>query len=292
MSRDDHIEMTAPPPEEVLQDATSLARFQESLDLAEGARLVRQMRANAHRVDGGVGISQTMLAERIGVTQARISQIERTAGRDGPSFVLLKRIARACNLVWPATLLESETDGVGRSEHARKSDVGVHSEERPLWRPTEAVPDEAEHHLESQPVSRTPGGTLRGVVKWFDGRTGKGALRLTGISGDVMLDPVALSRSGIKHLYKDQEVEATVQEKSGRVNLLSLSLPVRSAESSFDIMAGDIMAGEITGTLRRSSREVQLELKRGGIRQSAPSPEVKQGPGGGGRIKANRRSIP
>jgi cold shock CspA family protein len=156
-----------------------------------------------------------------------------------------------------------------------------------LLRRADALANEAEHHVESQPVFRTPGGTLRGVVKWFDGRAGKGALRLTGISGDVLLDPAALSRSGIKRLYKDQEVEATVQETGGRVRLLSLSLPTRNAEPTLNMMAG-----EITGTLRRQPRQVQVEVKRDGIRQSAARAEAEQVLGGVGRIKVTRRLTP
>ncbi len=156
-----------------------------------------------------------------------------------------------------------------------------------LLRRADAMANDAEHHVESQPTFRTPGGPLRGVVKWFDGRAGKGALRLTGISGDVLLDPVVLSQSGIKRLYKDQEVEATVQETGGRVRLLSLSLPTRNGEPTLNMMAG-----EITGTLRRQPRQVQVEIKRDGIRQSAARAEAEQVLGGVGRIKVTRRLTP
>jgi cold shock CspA family protein len=156
-----------------------------------------------------------------------------------------------------------------------------------LLRRADALASEAQHHTESAPVPRAPEGTVRGVVKWFDGRAGKGALRLTGISGDVMLDPAALARSGIKRLYKDQEVEATVEEAGGRVRLLSLSLPTRSnAEPTLNL------AGEITGTLRRQPRAIQVQIKRDGIRQSAARAEAEQVLGGVGRIKASRRLTP
>jgi cold shock CspA family protein len=147
-----------------------------------------------------------------------------------------------------------------------------------LLRRSDALSFEAEHHAESQPVFRAPDGPLRGVVKWFDGRAGKGALRLTGVSGDVLLDPTVLTNSGIKRLYKDQEVEATVEETGGRIRLLSLSLPTRNGEPALNVMAG-----EITGTVRRQPRSVQVEVKRDGIRQSAARAEAEQVLGGGGR---------
>jgi cold shock CspA family protein len=156
-----------------------------------------------------------------------------------------------------------------------------------LLRRAEALANETEHHGDSAPTFRTPGGTLRGVVKWFDGRAGKGALRLVGISGDVPLDPIVLTESGIKRLYKDQEVEATVQDAGGRVRLLSLSLPTRQAEPTLNRTAG-----EITGTVRRQLRSVQVEIKRDGIRRSAARAEAEQVLGGVGRIKVSRRLTP
>jgi cold shock CspA family protein len=156
-----------------------------------------------------------------------------------------------------------------------------------LLRRSDAQAFDVEHHGESQPVFRAPDGPLRGVVKWFDGRAGKGALRLAGVSGDVLLDPTVLTNSGIKRLYKDQEIEATVEETGGRIRLLSLSLPTRNGEPTLNIMAG-----EITGTVRRQPRSVQVEIKRDGIRQSAARAEAEQVLGGVGRVKPNRRLTP
>lgn len=156
-----------------------------------------------------------------------------------------------------------------------------------LLRRADALANEPEASPEGQSILRATNGAVRGVVKWFDGRAGKGALRLTGISGDVMLDPTVLERSGIKRLYKDQEVEATVQETGGRVRLLTLTLPARAGEPALNIMPG-----EITGTLRRQPRSIQVEIKRDGIRQSAARAEAEQVLGGVGRIKANRRLTP
>jgi cold shock CspA family protein len=160
---------------------------------------------------------------------------------------------------------------------------------RLLRRADAQASNEAQHAAEAVSAPRAPEGTLRGVVKWFDSRAGKGALRLTGISGDVILDPAALARAGVKRLYKDQEIEATVEESGGRVRLLSLSIPARSAGSEPML---NLMPGEVTGTLRRQPRSVQVQVKRDGIRQSAARAEAEEVFGGVGRIKAGRRLTP
>lgn len=54
--------------------------------------IVRGMRRTAH-------FSQAELAERIGVSQARISEIEIGEGPQGPTFALLERIGAACGMV-------------------------------------------------------------------------------------------------------------------------------------------------------------------------------------------------
>jgi hypothetical protein len=81
--------------------------FQDAYDTAafvlEAASLVRRMRERAIRDDGGTGYSQKELAARLpGLSQPRLSVIERGTGRDGISYSVLKRIARACHIEWPA----------------------------------------------------------------------------------------------------------------------------------------------------------------------------------------------
>jgi cold shock CspA family protein len=139
-----------------------------------------------------------------------------------------------------------------------------------------------EHHHDLQPVARTTDGTLHGVVKWFDGRAGKGALRLTGISGDIALDASALARSGIKRLYKDQEIQAIVQESGGQIRLVSLSLPGRPAASA-QAEGGDAATGP-----RRQPRTVMVEIKRDGGRQQAARSEAEQVFGNAKGNKINR----
>src|SRR5260370_5767896 len=60
------------------------------------------------------------------------------------------------------------------------------------------------------PIAPAPDAAVRGVVKWFDPRAGKGALRLPGFSGDVLFEASILADAGIARLIQAQEVKATI----------------------------------------------------------------------------------
>lgn len=94
---------------------TFAEQVRRSQDVLEGGSLVRRMRDMA---DGRTGISQEELARRLGLSQARISAIERGGGPQGPTYELLKRIARACGLVLQPTLQPRSADDV-RPERCR-----------------------------------------------------------------------------------------------------------------------------------------------------------------------------
>jgi cold shock CspA family protein len=140
-----------------------------------------------------------------------------------------------------------------------------------------------------QPI-RPAGGPVRGVVKWFDGKTGKGALRLTGVSGDVPLERAVLEQSAIKRLYKDQEIEATIQDQGrGRVTLLSLSLPGRNpATAATNLLGGN----DGTTMVRRQARSILVEVKRDGVRATSAREEAEQVLGGIERLRNTRRMTP
>lgn len=150
---------------------------------------------------------------------------------------------------------------------------------------------QAEPSLDAQVSAFTPhrasDAPIRGVVKWYDGRVGKGALRLTGISGDVPFDGEILSRCAINRLYKDQEIEAVVEESGGRVKLIAMSLPARNADG---FTSGP--NGEALGSLRRSRTPVTVEIKQTSVKQRAARAEAEHVLGGVGRIKITRRLIP
>ena len=115
------------------------------------------------------------------------------------------------------------------------------------------------------PVAATPQGALRGVVKWFDPRAGKGALRLPGFSGDVLFEARILAESGIARLFKGQEVEATISGGNGRPpQVQRIVLPGSAA-------ATPVGAGVVHS---RRAKPVLVELKREALRRSAARAEA------------------
>jgi hypothetical protein len=85
----------------LLESPEAKRQFSAASDALEGAALVRQMREKA---DGGEGISQAELARRLEVEPPRISVLERGGGPGGPTYALLKRIARACRVDFSITV--------------------------------------------------------------------------------------------------------------------------------------------------------------------------------------------
>lgn len=83
---------------DLLSDPQVRERFEQTSAALEVADLVRRMRRQALSTGGGRGISQLELAERTGISQPRISQIEKGSGRDGISYAVLRKIAYACGI--------------------------------------------------------------------------------------------------------------------------------------------------------------------------------------------------
>lgn len=74
------------------QDPAAAARTGLTSAGMRAGAIVRGMRRS-------VGLPQAELAKRLGVSQERVSEIERGAGPQGPTFELLERIASACGMV-------------------------------------------------------------------------------------------------------------------------------------------------------------------------------------------------
>jgi DNA-binding XRE family transcriptional regulator len=83
--------------------------YEQASAAFEAGRFVRALRKEAH-------LTQEMLAERLAITQERVSAIEAGNGRDGPSYGLLKRIVEACG-----TSLAPALEGVVLRLHATMS---------------------------------------------------------------------------------------------------------------------------------------------------------------------------
>jgi transcriptional regulator with XRE-family HTH domain len=65
--------------------------------------IIRRMREHAN-------LTQKQMAERIGTSQPHISDIERGAGFQGPTYVMLVRAARACKLTLTLTVHGASND--------------------------------------------------------------------------------------------------------------------------------------------------------------------------------------
>jgi cold shock CspA family protein len=107
-------------------------------------------------------------------------------------------------------------------------------------------------------------GTVRGVVQWFDSRTGQGTLRLPGMSRDVPIDAVTLARFGISRLFKGQEIEARVEALGETPKVVEIHL------------ANAIPVHAMSGgtVLDRHAKPVVVELKGEAPRRSAARAEA------------------
>jgi ribosome-binding protein aMBF1 (putative translation factor) len=81
--------------DQILRNTRFRKKFDSASAALEAAALVREMRKKA---DDGKGISQSELGRRLGVSCSRISVIESGDGPTGPTYALLKRIAKACRI--------------------------------------------------------------------------------------------------------------------------------------------------------------------------------------------------
>jgi cold shock CspA family protein len=113
------------------------------------------------------------------------------------------------------------------------------------------------------PLAAPSTGTVRGIVRWFDPKSGKGALRLPGY-GDVGFEAQLLAESGITRLFKGQEVEASLSETGGSPQVKRLVLPGA-------VTAAPLGGGVVRG---RHARPVVVELKREALRRAAARAEA------------------
>ena len=113
------------------------------------------------------------------------------------------------------------------------------------------------------PILTPPHGAVRGVVRWFDPKSGKGALRLPGV-GDVGFEAQLLADSGITRLFKGQEVEATLAETGGAPQVQRLALPGAVTTTP---LGGGVVKG-------RQARPVVVEMKREALRRAAARAEA------------------
>jgi cold shock CspA family protein len=102
-------------------------------------------------------------------------------------------------------------------------------------------------------------GGVHGVVQWFDTRTGRGTLRLQGLSNDIPVEADILAGFGISRLFKGQEIEAVLEGSGDTTKITSLRLT--NAPSASPLMGGTVRD--------RHAKQVVVELKREGPSRSA-----------------------
>ncbi|HEV2265563.1 MAG TPA: hypothetical protein VGR79_13660 [Stellaceae bacterium] len=99
----------------------------------------------------------------------------------------------------------------------------------------------------------------RGVVRWFDPQTRRGALRLQGVSGDLPFESPLLERSNITRLFKGQEVEAELGGTADAPQLVGFRL--LAAGPATHVNPGMVRA--------RQQKPVMVELKREALKRAA-----------------------
>jgi len=105
--------------EKLRQDPKAKVKMIRMDAVALGAEVVRNARNAA-------GYSQAQLARRMGVSQPRISSIERADGTDGPTLAMLLRVADACGLELHLDFrVKTMTTSPPRSAEDQKNEGGV-----------------------------------------------------------------------------------------------------------------------------------------------------------------------
>jgi transcriptional regulator with XRE-family HTH domain len=150
----------------------------------EAAQFVKKLRKSA-------GLTQRDLAARLGISQPRISAMERGIGPDGPSYLMLKRVADACKIPWS---LEA---GLGRSIRPGK---------------VETSGDKADHAASAQQRRRT----ARLVEEVLQSNAPR-ALRPAEIRSAIESDKgVAMGFTSIRHALDELEARRVAEQITDR----------------------------------------------------------------------------
>lgn len=114
------------------------------------------------------------------------------------------------------------------------------------------------------PLAAPTPGAAHGVVQWFDTRSGRGTLRLQGLSSDLAIDAETLAGFGLTRLFKGQEIEATLEGAAESPKITGLRLANLAP-----------VAPVSGGTVRdRHAKQVVVELKREALSRAAARAEA------------------
>lgn len=131
-----------------------------------------------------------------------------------------------------------------------------------LLRRAEVVQPSAQPEATLVPPPRSA--ALRGLVKWYDQHTRRGALQLPGHGDDFAIEAPLLDEMGITRLYKGQEIEAVLSEDVPP-RVIRLAVP-----------GGIWQVHPLGGVVhnRLHARPVVVEMKREGLRRAAARVEA------------------
>lgn len=151
----------------------------------------------------------------------------------------------------------------GRKPRATVEAVAAEAEaDKPVPPPAPTLLRRAEVQapVEVAPLPPSPRDRMtRGVVRWFDPQSRRGALRLQGVSGDLPFEPPVLEKANITRLFKGQEVEAELGGAPEAPTLLG-----------FRLLAAGQAAHVNPGLVRaRQQKPVMVELKREALKRAA-----------------------
>jgi cold shock CspA family protein len=220
---------------------------------AEAARLIAKLLASrettVQEIPAIIDVVQRTLSN-IGRNGAATPQAE---ARDTPEKPIVRKRTAMTHDVKPA------------SEAAIETPASVVA-------PTQALPTLVRRAevITVAPVSLAPifapqpGAPVRGVVQWFDTRTGRGALRLQGLGNDLAVEASTLGAFGIGRLFKGQEVEAGLDTAGDPPKINSLHL-VNAPSTS--LASGGMVRD-------RHAKQVVVELKREAQSRSAARAEA------------------
>src|SRR5208282_5757058 len=92
--------------------------FRDQSAVLEAAALIRQMRDSA-------GLTQRSLARLVGTSQPHLSELERGTGTQGPTFLMLQKIAKACGTTLRMEIGNKSESGTVSAEQLADVDANV-----------------------------------------------------------------------------------------------------------------------------------------------------------------------
>jgi len=179
--------VTASIEEVFADDPEFLADLKSVRDAAcEAAHFIKKLRGTA-------GLTQRQLAARLGISQPRVSAMEKGVGPEGPSYLMLQRVANACGVAW------SLETGLGSAPEYGRLDVGY-----ALW-------------PEAAAQQRPRRGSNARLVEEVLQSNAPRALRPTEIRSAIQRDKgVAMAFTSIRHALGQLESSDAVEQITDR----------------------------------------------------------------------------